>query len=163
MFIRSLNIQMKNTSYGENGIKIKYETNDNYAGELFKVESSLLKSLGIEIEKPVYIAEFNLNSLYNAQKKSNVYEPISKFPTVKRDLSFVVEKNVVFKDIKDVIQKSGGKLLAGLQLFDIYEDKKLGNNKSLAFSLEFSSFDKTLTDEEINPIIGKIVKILKKN
>ncbi len=162
MFIRSLNIQIKNTSYGENGIKIKYETKDNYAGELFKVESSLLKSLGIEIEKPVYIAEFNLEALYKAQRKSNVYEPISKFPTVKRDLSFVVEKNVVFKDIKDVILKSGGKLLSGLQLFDIYEDKKLGNNKSLAFSLEFSSFDKTLTDEEINPIIGKIVKNLEK-
>ena len=166
MFIRSLNIQIKNTSHStsseENGIKIKYETKDNYAGELFKVESSLLKSLGIEIEKPVYIAEFNLETLYKAQKKSNVYEPISKFPTVKRDLSFVVEKNVVFKDIKDVIQKSGGKLLSGLQLFDIYEDKKLGNNKSLAFSLEFSSFDKTLTDEEINPIIGKIVKNLEK-
>lgn len=162
MFIRSLNIQIKNTSYGETGIKIKYETKDNYAGELFKVESSLLKSLGIEIEKPVYIAEFNLEALYKAQRKSNVYEPISKFPTVKRDLSFVVEKNVVFKDIKDVILKSGGKLLSGLQLFDIYEDKKLGNNKSLAFSLEFSSFDKTLTDEEINPIIGKIVKNLEK-
>ncbi len=162
LFLRSLNIQIKNTAYGENGIKIKYETKDNYTGELFKVESSLLKSLGIEIEKPVYIAEFNLESLYKAQKKSSVYEPISKFPTVKRDLSFVVEKNVVFKDIKDVILKSGGKLLSGLQLFDIYEDKKLGNNKSLAFSLEFSSFDKTLTDEEINPIIGKIVKNLEK-
>lgn len=162
MFIQSLNIQIKNTSYVEGHVKIKYDTKDNCAGELFKVESSLLKSLGIEIDKPVYIAEFNLNSLYKAQKKSNVYEPISKFPAVKRDLSFVVEKNVVFKDIKDVIQKSGGKLLAGLQLFDIYEDKKLGNNKSLAFSLEFSSFDKTLTDEEINPIISKIVKNLEK-
>ncbi len=162
MFLKSLNIQIRNTTYEETGVKIKYETRESYAGEIFKVETSLLKSLGIEIEKPVYIAEFNLNSLYKAQKKSTIYEPISKFPTVKRDLSFVVEKNVVFKDIKDVITKSGGKLLAGLQLFDIYEDKKLGNNKSLAFSLEFSSFEKTLTDEEINPIIGKIVKNLEK-
>jgi phenylalanyl-tRNA synthetase beta chain len=162
MFFSSMGIQMKSTSYEEGQDKIKYETKESYAGELFKVESSMLKSLSIEIEKPVYIAEFNLNSLYKSQKKSTVYEPISKFPSVKRDLSFVVEKNVVFKDIKDVIQKSGGKLLAGLQLFDIYEDKKLGNNKSLAFSLEFSSFDKTLTDEEINPIISKIVKNLEK-
>ena len=162
VFFKSMNIQMKPASYKEGEVKIKYETRQNYAGELFKVESSLLKSLNIELEKPVYIAEFNLDALYKAQKKSVVYEPISKFPTVKRDLSFVVEKNVVFKDIKDVIIKSGGKLLAGLQLFDLYEDKKLGNNKSLAFSLEFSSFDKTLTDEEINPIITKIVKNLEK-
>lgn len=162
MFLRSMNVQMKPLSYEEGHAKIKYETRDNYAGELFKVESSMLKSLGIEIEKPVYIAEFNLNVLYKAQKKATVYQPISKFPTVKRDLSFVVEKNVVFKDITDIISRSGGKLLAGLQLFDIYEDKKLGNNKSLAFSLEFSSFEKTLTDEEINPIISKIVKNLEK-
>lgn len=162
MFIQSMDIKIKGTSYEEAGIKIKYETKDNYAGELFRVESNLLKSLNIEIEKPVYIAEFNLQALYKARKKSGVYEPISKFPSVKRDLSFVVEKNVVFKDIKDIILKSGGKLLTGLQLFDIYEDKKLGNNKSLAFSLEFSSFEKTLADEEINPIISKIVKNLEK-
>ncbi|MBS1514495.1 MAG: phenylalanine--tRNA ligase subunit beta [Bacteroidetes bacterium] len=164
MFLQSLNIQMKNsTSFtSPEGIKIKYETRDNYAGELFKVESKTLKLLNVEIEKPVYIAEFNLQTLYKAVKTGNVYEPISKFPPVKRDLSFVVEKNVVFKDIKDIISKSGGKLLTGLHLFDLYEDKKLGNNKSLAFSLEFSSFEKTLTDEEINPIISKIVKNLEK-
>ncbi len=162
MFLENMNVKIKSTSYEEVGIKIKYETRDNYAGELFRVESNLLKSLNIEIEKPVYIAEFNLESLYKAQKKSTVYEPISKFPAVKRDLSFVVEKNVVFKDIKDVITKSGGKLLTGLRLFDIYEDKKLGNNTSLAFSLEFSSFEKTLADEEINPIISKIVKNLER-
>jgi phenylalanyl-tRNA synthetase beta chain len=162
MFIRSLDLQVKSTSNKEVNNKIVYETKEGYAGELYKVESSLLKSLNIEIEKPVYIAEFNLERLYKSRRKSVVYEPISKFPAVKRDLSFVVEKNVVFKDIKDVILKSGGKLLTGLQLFDIYEDKKLGNNKSLAFSLEFSSFEKTLTDAEITPVISKIVKNLEK-
>lgn len=163
MFMQSHDLQVRSTYNKEVNNKIIYETKEGYAGELYKVESALLKSLNIEIEKPVYIAEFNLERLYKSRKKSVVYEPISKFPSVKRDLSFVVEKNVVFKDIKDVILKSGGKLLTGLQLFDIYEDKKLGTNKSLAFSLEFSSFEKTLTDAEINPIIAKIVKNLEKD
>ena len=162
MFFSAMGVQLKPAKYEEEKVKINFESMNGYVGSLFKVENDLLKSLDIEIEKPVYIAEFNLASLYKSLKKNVVYKQISKYPTVKRDLAFVVEKNVVFKDIKDVITKSGGKLLAGLQLFDLYEDKKLGNNKSLAFSLEFSSFEKTLTDEEINPVINKIVKNLEK-
>jgi len=163
MFFSSMGIQLKPAKYEEDKMKINYEGMNGYVGSLFKVGNDLLKSLDMGIEKPVYIAEFNLASLYKSQKKASGYKPISKFPAVKRDLAFVVEKNVVFKDIKDVITKSGGKLLTGLELFDIYEDKKLGNNKSLAFSLEFSSFEKTLTDDEINPVINKIVKNLEKD
>jgi len=159
MFANILGIKLSNVIYDKKIDKIKYETKLGHKGELFRVNTAVLKSLNIEIEKPVYIAEFNLEMLYKEHKKYLIYKPISKFPPVKRDLSFVVEKNVDFRDIKNVINKvtKDRGLLKALQLFDLYEDKKLGNNKSLAFSLEFSSFDKTLTDEEINPIMEDIM------
>jgi len=62
------------------------------------------------------------------------------------------------------MQKSGGRMLREVELFDLYEDDKLGENKkSLAFSLEFVSDEKTMTDEETKKIMDKIINNLEKN
>ena len=150
---------------------------------LFKKESALIEILSgkeklgsIEILKKaetevfdvdasvnVNYAELDLEKLYSSVDHNIKFCEISRFPSVKRDLAFVVEKNVVYKDIEDIILKSAGKLLSGLSVFDIYEDKKLGENKrSVAMNLEFSSKEKTLTDTEINSSVEKIVSDLEK-
>ncbi|MBK6536944.1 MAG: hypothetical protein IPG09_03925 [Ignavibacteria bacterium] len=87
-----------------------------------------------------------------------------KVSSVKRDIAIVVEKNISYDDIRSSMQKSGGRILREVELFDLYEDDKLGENKkSLAFSLEFVSDEKTMTDEETKKIMDKIINNLEKN
>lgn len=106
----------------------------------------------------IFAAEFNLEVLYNKYEKSIKYREINKFPPVKRDLSLVVNESLGYDRIDKSIKKNGGRNLKSIRIFDIYKDKKLGEDKkSIALSLEFNSDDKTLTDDEVNRFIDKIV------
>ena len=61
--------------------------------------------------------------------------------------------------MQEQLKKLGGNYLSDVEIFDVYEGKGINEGmKSLAFSLTFTSFDKTLTDEEINPLIQKIIE-----
>ena len=80
------------------------------------------------------------------------YKEISKFPSIKKDIAVVVDKNIESLEIAKAIKKAGGNSLVNVEIFDVYDGKGIEEGKrSLAFSLTFTAFDKTLTDEEINP------------
>jgi phenylalanyl-tRNA synthetase beta chain len=66
-------------------------------------------------------------------------------------------------DIMKTIKKAAGNLLVKQEMFDMYQNAALGDKKSVAFSLTFGSNDKTLTDDEINPVMEKIIKALESN
>ena len=89
------------------------------------------------------------------------YKEISKFPSIKKDIAVVVDKNIESLEIAKAIKKAGGSNLVNVEIFDVYEGKGIEDGKrSLAFSLTFTAFDKTLADEEINPLLEKIIKTL---
>ena len=91
------------------------------------------------------------------------YKEISKFPSVKKDLAVVVDKNITSDEIATVIKKAGGSSLSKIEVFDVYTGKGIDENKkSIAYSLTFEKMDRTLTDEEINESIEKIVDMLSK-
>src|SRR5690606_40007730 len=80
------------------------------------------------------------------------------FHALTRDLALVEDKSVAAADIEAAITKRAKSLLAGVNLFDVYEGEKVGGGKrSLAYSLSFSAPDRTLTDEEVNQMIEKIL------
>ena len=87
---------------------------------------------------------------------------ISKYPIVERDLAVVIDENIAVQDILDSIKSSCGKLFYKVQLFDIYRNNELReqNKKSLAFNIKLSDMEKTLTDEEVNKVMQKILKAL---
>ncbi|MDQ3194561.1 MAG: hypothetical protein M3P82_06135, partial [Bacteroidota bacterium] len=144
------------------GAKIDIRLSDEVIGNIYKADSSLKKEF--EIESNVFIAEFYLDRIFSKTSKTKHFQGITRFPSVKRDLAIVVDSKLSYYDLKSNILKSGGELLKSLLLFDLYEDKKIGENKkSLAFTLEFSSNEKTLTDEETNKIVIKIINSLEKN
>ena len=92
------------------------------------------------------------------------YKEISKFPSIKKDLSILVNKEIPSKEIELKIKKKAGKLLQNITVFDLYEGKNILNNKkSLAYSLTFSDSARTLQDEEINTIMENIIADLEKN
>lgn len=91
------------------------------------------------------------------------YKEISKFPSIKKDIALVVDKNIEAQSISNTLKKAAGNKLDNIEIFDIYEGKGIEEGKrSIAFSLTFTSFEKTLTDEEINPILEKIIQIAEK-
>ena len=82
---------------------------------------------------------------------------------MERDIAIVVDENVEVGQIEKVITKKAKKLLESAKLFDIYRDEKLGKDKkSVAYSLIFRDKNKSLSDEEINPIMEDIIKELEK-
>ena len=111
----------------------------------------------------VYVMEINLDRLLDKKTGKMKYKEISKFPSIKKDLAVVVDKNIVAGEIENYIKKAAGSLLIGSKVFDIYTGTGLEENqKSVAFSLEFGTNDRTLTDEEINQVLEKIITSLEK-
>lgn len=111
----------------------------------------------------VYVMEINLDKLLCKKVGTMKYKEISKYPNVKKDLAIVIDKNISAVQIEKVIKQAGGSLLTNIKLFDVYEGNNIEKGKiSIAYSLTFENMDKTLTDEEINKVIEKIVKALEK-
>ena len=91
------------------------------------------------------------------------YKEVSKFPSVKKDLAVVVDKNVTSAEIAMTIKKAAGSALSNIEVFDVYTGKGIEENKkSIAYSLTFEKMDRTLTDEEINECLEKIIDMVSK-
>jgi len=145
-----------------NGVKIDVSLKGELIANIYKADSSLRKEF--EIDSDVYFAEFYLDILFKKLTNSKYFSEISRYPSVKRDLAIVIDRKISYEELKDSIIKSGGDMLKNLELFDMYVCESLGNNKkSLAFSLEFGSDEKTLTDVETNNVVNKIVSNLEKS
>ena len=114
-------------------------------------------------KEEIYVMEINLDKLLSKKVGKMKYKEVSKFPSVKKDLAVVVDKNVTAGEIATYIKKAAGSLLIGSEVFDVYTGAGMEENKkSLAYSLEFGAADRTLTDEEINQVLDKIIINLEK-
>lgn len=108
-----------------------------------------------------YVSEISLAALFAAERETIVYQEVPKFPSVKRDIALLVDKQVTHQQLLDVITGKGGKLLQTVSLFDIFEGEKLGSGKkSMAYSLVFQNPQGTLVDDDVNQIMRKIEKAL---
>lgn len=108
-----------------------------------------------------YVAELNLNALEAALKPDLVFEDITKFPAVSRDIALLLSEEVSHQDVLDAIAASGVKRLTKVKLFDVYAGEKLGHGKkSMAYSLTFQNPKDNLTDEEVAKYMDKITKSL---
>ena len=115
------------------------------------------------ITKRAYLLEANITKFVKYAKVNKKYVEVPKFPAVERDIAVVVEEPIEVGQIEKIITKKAKKLLESMQLFDIYRDEKLGENKkSVAYSLIFRDKNKTLSDEEINTIMEAIFCELQK-
>ena len=122
----------------------------------------LASKLGID--KPVFVGEFDYKAIENSFNDKIVFAPISKFPTVERDIALLVNEEVTCQSIIDCIKQAGGQFLKSVKLFDIYQgDQVEKGKKSIAFNLLFSSLERTLVVEEIDQTIQNILKSLRDN
>ena len=104
----------------------------------------------------VYVCELSLNALMTKVKPLK-YKEASKYPTIVKDVAFIVPKTMSSSEVETVIKKAGGRLLSDIKVFDVYE--KLDNNKkSIAYNLTFMDSNRTLTDEEVMNVFDNIIK-----
>jgi phenylalanyl-tRNA synthetase beta chain len=109
-------------------------------------------------KEPVYVCEINLDKLLDKRTGKMKFKEISKFPSIKKDLAFVMDKNIESKTVEDVIKKSGGSLLDKIEVFDVYTGENVAENeKSIAYSLTFMDAKRTLNEEEVLEIMQKII------
>lgn len=112
-----------------------------------------------EINQPVYFAQLNLDEFISIIKKNNIiYRPISKFPPVRRDLSLLLDTPTTYEALKIAAFKQEKRLLKKVNLFDVYEGKNLEKGKkSYAMSFIFQDENKTLTDNEVDKVMQKLI------
>ena len=130
--------------------------NGSNIGMIGKIHPSVTKD-------DVYVLEINLDELFTKKVGKMKYKEFSKFPSINKDIALVVDKKAVSKDIEKVIKSAGGSLLTNIEVFDVYTGVGVGiDKKSIAYSLTFSDMKKTLTDEEINGLMDKIIDVVSK-
>ena len=111
----------------------------------------------------IYVCEISLQALMQKVKPLK-FKEASKYPTITKDVAFVVPKEVSSSSIEATIKKAGGRLLYSISVFDVYEGEHVKDGmKSIAYNLLFMANDRTLTDDEVmqvfNQIIDKVVSV----
>ncbi len=104
----------------------------------------------------VYVCELSLNALMTKVKPLK-YKEASKYPTIVKDVAFIVPKVMPSSEVETVIKKAGGRLLSDIKVFDVYE-KFDNDKKSIAYNLTFMDSNRTLTDEEVMNVFDNIIK-----
>ena len=136
------------------GQSAEISVNNDIVGVIGKLHPQITKD-------DVYVLEINLDKLLAKRTGKMKYKEISKFPSIKKDLAFVMDKKIESKEIETVIKKAAGNLLSNIEVFDVYTGENVGaNEKSIAYSLTFMDVKKTLTEEEVSSVFDKIIEMV---
>jgi phenylalanyl-tRNA synthetase beta chain len=136
---------------------LQYKLNNKQLVKFGSVAAEALKKA--DMDKEVFYADFNFDMILKQVRKNViVYEDVSKFPAVRRDLSMLIDKSVSFGQLKQIAQRTERKLLQDVNVFDVYEGDKLpAGKKSYALSFILQDNEKTLTDKAIDAIMQKLI------
>ncbi|MCL2056667.1 MAG: phenylalanine--tRNA ligase subunit beta [Oscillospiraceae bacterium] len=111
-----------------------------------------------EIGGAAYLAELSIPMLMKHSVPDILVKPLPKFPASTRDLALVADEDLPVGEIKKAVTAAAGELLEGLELFDIYRGRQVAEGKkSVAYSLTLRAADRTLTDEECDRLVQKIL------
>ena len=137
--------------------KIIYE--NQQVGFIGALHPSIQKGLGLR--KEVFVFELELRSI--SRQIAAKYKKISKYPWIRRDLSITVAEEITIAEIMTLIGKTASDVLYNLELFDVYRGEAIDlGKKSLALGLTFQRTSSTLTDDEVESAVGRILENLRK-
>ena len=136
------------------------------AGEYAGLIGEIHPEISEEFETPerTYVGVIDVEPLINNAVMEVEYKQLPKHPAVTRDIAVLVNDEVLAGDIEQTISENGGKILEDIKLFDVYKGKQVPEgHKSMAYSISFRAEDRTLTDDEVNKSMQKIMAALEKN
>ena len=153
-FVRNLEKLPEELHPGQSAI---ISVNNDMVGIIGKIHPQVEK-------EDVYILEIDLDRLLSKRVGKMKYKEISKFPNIKKDLSIVVDAKLPAQEIGMKIKKLAGSALESYEVFAVYTGIGIEEGKkSISFSLTFGKSDRTLTDDEINEVMNKIIAGLEKD
>ena len=110
----------------------------------------------------VYCCELMFDAIMRHADTEKTYTPLPKYPSTSRDIALLVDEDMAVGRIEEIIKKYGKSILEDVRLFDVYRGKQVEEGKkSVAFNLIYRDKDKTLTDEEVTSVHGKVLEALK--
>ena len=132
---------------------------DRRIGVLGQIHPLVAQNYGVDTE--FYCAELELEQLRCAKGADPEYVPLPKFPNLTRDIAVVCDEKVTVGQLEDCIRSAGGKLIKQVSLFDIYRGKGVDEGKkSVAFNLVLRADDRSLTGEEADADVKKVLEAL---
>lgn len=153
-------IQEAKESNTEYGVQLVYR------GKIIASISMLGKKIlkQFDIKEEVMYADIQWDDVLKiVSNQKTKYSPISKFPTVKRDLALVLNNEVTYEAIRVSAKKELKNLLLDINLFDLYKGEKVSNNKkSMAISFTLGDENKTLADKEIEKLMLRLISVFEK-
>lgn len=128
-------------------------------GVFGEVHPDVTENYGIDVD--CYVAELDLDALFEASTTVKTYKPLPKFPAVTRDIALLCDDSILVAEIEETIRKAGGNLVEKVQLFDIYKGAQIPEGKkSIAYAIAYRDEKKTLEDKDIAKVHDKILKAL---
>ncbi|NBW03109.1 MAG: phenylalanine--tRNA ligase subunit beta, partial [Cytophagia bacterium] len=116
-----------------------------------------------DVKQEVFYADFDWDYWVKQEKVDFVYQEISKFPEVRRDLSLVINKEVSYQAIQRIAEQVEKNLLKSVSVFDVYEGKNLGEGKkSYSVSFMLQDENQTLTDKVIDATMDRLIQRFEK-
>ncbi len=118
---------------------------------------------GYGFDKPVFLCDLDLDVMRAVSDSKKQYAPLPKYPTTTRDLALLCDEDMEVGTIIAAMRRAGGKLLADVNVFDVYRGKQVeAGKKSVAMNLALRAADRTLTVEEADACVSKILRALDK-
>ena len=137
--------------------KIVY--NNIYIGTFGELHPDVIENYNLG--QRVYVAEINIDTVFENLNLTKSYNPLPKYPSTSRDIALLVKDEVIVKQIEDIIKANGEDLVESYKLFDVYKGAQIEEgHKSIAYSITYRSKDKTLTDEDVAKVHEKILSEL---
>ena len=141
---------------GRNAVVMK---NDTVLGILGEVHPAVQKNYGIGTK--TYVAKFNIPEMMKCAVTEVSYQPLPKFPAAARDLSVICDDEIPVAELEKAIKGAVGKILEKVTLFDVYKGEQIEKGKkSVSYSITMRSHDGTLTDEQADSAMKKVLKAL---
>jgi len=135
---------------------------DKLIGTFGEIHPLVAKNFGIN--RRVYAAELDFNTLYELHDEEKKYTKLPKFPAVSRDIAMLVDDDIPVGAIEKIISQCSGKILENIKLFDVYKGSQIPEGKkSVAYSISYRASDRTLVDDEINKVFNKTVNRLEQD
>ena len=147
--------------YHHPGRAAKLMVGDQQIGSVAEVHPDVMA--GFELSRRTMIAEIDLELLDELAVRMDHVRALPRFPAVTRDIALVMDEKTTVGSVLAVIRKAGGAMLEKAEMFDIYRGAQLlPGKKSVAFSLCFRNPERTLQDDEVKPVIDKILAACEK-
>ena len=116
-----------------------------------------------KFRQPVFVAEVDLQTLLAAGEQDVLYRPLSVYPSIERDVSVLIKRNVTLAEIKRAIETQGFELLKKVEFVDVYEGAGVADDeRSITIRLEYRSDERTLTEAEAEAVHAQILQALER-